>query len=263
MNKKIIFFDIDGTLLVHNGKESTIPYSTKEALKKLKEKGHNLFICSGRPIRFAIQEFQEMVDGYICCNGTYIVYNGKCIYNKLIDKDTLKYLIKEFCKLGISASFSGAYNGYSYNMSSEKIHQMNRFYKTENPYILDNWNIEEIEANNVDVFFKNNEHMEKCIKYLEHKLIFNTHKPYLSADVSFKNWDKSKGIEYLVKYMKRDMKDTMAFGDGKNDITMLKTVNIGIAMGNAVDEVKNKADMVTDSAADDGIYNALNKLHLI
>lgn len=57
--------------------------------------------------------------------------------------------------------------------------------------------------------------------------------------------------------------ETMAFGDGHNDIDMLEYVHIGIAMGNANDEVKKHADDITDDIDQDGIYNALKKYHII
>ena len=60
-----------------------------------------------------------------------------------------------------------------------------------------------------------------------------------------------------------DFHDTIAFGDGKNDISMLKSVKTGIAMGNAVDELKEIATFVTENVLDDGIFKALDKLHLI
>lgn len=63
--------------------------------------------------------------------------------------------------------------------------------------------------------------------------------------------------------MKRDIKDTIAFGDGRNDIEMLETAGLGIAMGNAVDEAKAVADYVTARIEDDGIQKALKKFKLI
>ena len=55
----------------------------------------------------------------------------------------------------------------------------------------------------------------------------------------------------------------MAFGDGGNDLSMLKHVHIGVAMGNAKDYVKDVADYVTDSVDEDGIYNALKHFNIL
>lgn len=73
MTRKAIFFDIDGTLVGHEGNRVIMPESTKIAIKKLRENGHFAFICSGRPIRFILQEFGDnMFDGYISCNGIHL-----------------------------------------------------------------------------------------------------------------------------------------------------------------------------------------------
>ncbi len=84
IKNKIIFFDIDGTLIAYDGEKSVMPESTKLAIKKLRENGHLVFISSGRPIRFIIQEFRGMFDGFICGNGTYLIYKGKWIFMILL-----------------------------------------------------------------------------------------------------------------------------------------------------------------------------------
>lgn len=78
MNKKVIFFDIDGTLYDHDKK---IPESTKRAVRLLKEKGHHLFIASGRS-PFLIKPILEELglDSFIAYNGQYVMYEGKVIY---------------------------------------------------------------------------------------------------------------------------------------------------------------------------------------
>ncbi len=263
VRNKIIFFDIDGTLIAFEGEKSVMPESTKLAIRKLRENGHLVFISSGRPIRFILQEFQGMFDGFISGNGTYLIYKGKCIYNRLIDKNTLVDLIKAFKKLDLGCSFSGSYNGYAYNMDKDKIAVMNSFYNSGDSYMIEKWGIDEVKANMLDIFFKDRIHLNKCIEYFGDELIFNSHGGHTSADVSFKTWDKADGVRYLIDYLKMDFDDTIAFGDGKNDISMLKTVKTGIAMGNAVHELKEIATFVTENVLDDGIFKALDKLHLI
>lgn len=79
----------------------------------------------------------------------------------------------------------------------------------------------------------------------------------LFADIIARGNSKSKGIDHVLEYYGIDLKDTMAFGDGGNDIPMLGHAGIGVAMGNASDEVKAAADYVTTSVDEDGIMNAL------
>lgn len=263
MKNKIVFFDIDGTLIAFDGEKSVMPESTKLAVKRLRENGHIVFICSGRPVRFILQEFDGMFDGFICGNGTNIIYKGECIYNRLIDENTLVSLIKDFNELDLGCSFSGAYNGYAYNMDNDKISIMNSFYDSGEPYMIEKWEVSEVKANMLDIFLKDKKHLKKCIEHFGTDLIFNSHGEHTSADVSFKEWDKADGVKYLIDYLKIDIENTIAFGDGKNDISMLKTVRTGVAMGNAVDELKEIATFITNNVLDDGIYNALDKLRLI
>ena len=83
--------------------------------------------------------------------------------------------------------------------------------------------------------------------------------PYF-LDIIGKGNTKQKGIEAICKYFNIKKEDTFAFGDGGNDISMIQYAGTGIAMGNASDDVKTAADIVTDSVDDDGIFNALKKL---
>lgn len=261
--KKIAFFDIDGTLIGFDGKQHSMPESTKIALKKFRENGNLAFICSGRPIRFILQEFgQDMFDGYIAANGTYIVYGGECIYNKTIDKIMLNKLTESFEKLGIKSSFIGPYNGYSFKMEREEIKSYNSQFKGE-AYLIEEWNEDDVKANVLDVFYKDDMHLQKCKDCFGDSLVFNTHGDHMSADVSFKNFDKADGIKYIAKFLNISMEDTFAFGDGYNDVTMFKIVNTGIAMGNAIEELKNIASYVTDDIFEDGIYNAMIRYGLI
>lgn len=85
----------------------------------------------------------------------------------------------------------------------------------------------------------------------------------LFTDVVPKGSNKSIGIDKLLESYGITIQETMAFGDGGNDVEMLKHAGTGVAMGNAADEVKQIADYVTDGVDDDGIYNALKHFGVI
>ena len=88
------------------------------------------------------------------------------------------------------------------------------------------------------------------------------HQNDFSFDLTLKGVSKAVGIQELVKRINRDMQDTIAFGDGRNDIEMLRCVNLGIAMGNAAIETKNVADFITDNVESNGIVKALKHFFL-
>ena len=85
----------------------------------------------------------------------------------------------------------------------------------------------------------------------------------LFADVVAGNVSKSAGIDAMIDHYGIGLSETMAFGDGGNDILMLDHVAIGIAMGNAGDKVKEHADYITDDADKDGILHALQHFGLL
>ena len=95
---KVLFFDIDGTLLDHSGR---MPYSTSEALKKAKEKGNQLIVCSGRS-KCAVKQLIETFsfDGCICSAGAYVEYHGQIVSRDLFTESQQERLIGFFEKAG-------------------------------------------------------------------------------------------------------------------------------------------------------------------
>ena len=78
-----------------------------------------------------------------------------------------------------------------------------------------------------------------------------------------KGSSKAVGIDHMIEHFGIKLEETMAIGDGGNDIAMLRHAGVGVVMGNASDEVKAVADYVTDSVDEDGVYNALKHFGLI
>jgi len=89
------------------------------------------------------------------------------------------------------------------------------------------------------------------------------HQSDRSFDLTLKGSSKAVGIKELVKELGRSIDDTIAFGDGPNDVEMLQFAGTGVAMGNAIPAVKQYADMVTDKIDEDGLYHAFERLHLL
>ena len=86
--------------------------------------------------------------------------------------------------------------------------------------------------------------------------------PY-SGELTLEINSKATGIEKMLEYLGREREDVIAFGDGANDLEMMEFANVSVAMGNANERVKKRADLVTTDILDDGIKNALERLSLI
>ena len=110
--------------------------------------------------------------------------------------------------------------------------------------------------------------IEKTKEYLGNRFVYAVH-PYADSTSCFngeiipKGIDKGRGMELVCQYYGASMQDTIAFGDSMNDYEILQHCQLGIAMGNAVQQLKDVADDITDSVTDNGIYNSFIKYHLI
>lgn len=259
---KAIFFDVDGTLISFTTHK--MPESTKKALFMLKEKGIKLFVATGRP-KIDIEKVQELVefpfDGYISTNGQFCYDDKKQeIYKKFIEKESVKTILNFLKKRDLACHvitenevFVTKYNDKVYDLFKLVGYEENLLAKPEEycfdkevfqlcPYISEE---EEIELM---------KHVENCENFRWCDLF---------VDVIPKNGGKAIGIKKICDYYSIKPEETMAFGDGGNDIDMLKFVQIGVAMGNAGDNVKEKADYVTSHVDEDGIFNALNYFNLL
>ena len=101
------------------------------------------------------------------------------------------------------------------------------------------------------------------IEALEPYFDIQRHQSDYSFDLTLRGVSKAVGICELVKRLDRDISNTIAFGDGPNDVEMLQFAGTGVAMGNAIPAVKQYADMVTDKIDEDGLYHAFERLHLL
>jgi Cof subfamily protein (haloacid dehalogenase superfamily) len=256
---KAIFFDIDGTLV--SFKTHRIPESTIKALALVREKGIKVFIATGRH-QLAINNLgNEQFDGLVTMNGSYCINEtGRAVYKHKIPAEDIAALL----------NYQENVEPFPCILVQEKSMLLN--YKNEHVQrILDMLNFPEPPSGNLrdvpmdDVyqliaFFE--EHQEARIMRVLPGCESTRWSP-LFTDVVPKGSNKSVGIDKLLDSYGITPQETMAFGDGGNDMAMLKHVGLGVAMGNADDEVKSVADYVTDGVDNDGIYNALKYFELI
>ena len=249
---KAIFFDIDGTLLYGN---KGVPGKEIEDLRKLKEKGIKIVVCTGRAIGdvkpLHLDEYG--FDAYIALNGQTIFdasYN--LIYENLFDKDDLKKLIDIFNSKNIVVGLSGE-DGLYVNYVDDKLIKENGVLNIVVPRIGTYHNEKVYQA----LAYCEDTYKEKIKKELVNSKV--TYWNDFGIDIINKNGGKDKGILEYIKMFDITIDETMAFGDSENDKEMLKVVSIGVAMGNATEELKQVSDFVTKDLYEDGIDFALRK----
>ena len=235
---KVFFFDIDGTLA--EGLE--VPLSAAGAIKQIREDGNLVFICTGRPVDYVKKNFGDYCDGSICFNGRYAELKGEELYDAPLSDDIVGELVKRLDELEAGytfynngQSFSGGYRDSEYeslNLQGQLVYNFN-------------------------LYFKSFEHFEVIKEKMNDICIFNPHGAALSADATIKGSDKGIAIKEVLRKLQIELNDSYAFGDGANDVSMLKAVGHGICMGNGLESTKEVSEYVTTAIDNDGVYNAL------
>lgn len=269
---KVLFFDIDGTLVNFQGQMSE---STRQALQQLQKNGCQIVLCSGRSKSQIYSWLLDLgFDGIIAGTGAYVECGGKVIYRHFMPEETIRMAIKLLKEANACyfAQAGGRIVMTAKNWSRQIARMEDRNEKKEL----------------FDAIFRNvqiEEHMEQ-IKDIEKLLYFDSNVPvpeirkYLSAvcdvtessfeipqedsgEITCRGINKAYGMKKYIEYVGISQKDTIAFGDGPNDFDMLEFAAVGIAMGNARDTLKQMANYVTTGVDQEGIAYALRELGLI
>jgi len=259
---KALFFDIDGTLV--SFQTHSIPPSTIKALEMAREKSIKIFIATGRPpsIINNLSELQErnLIDGYITMNGAYCFVDKQVIYKKTIPaKEVEKF--SDICKeKKIPTFFVNEHRMALCNPNDLLKYIFFKSLKIGNIPIISVEEASQDDALLITSFFTVEE--EKEVRpYIPKCEIVRWHPAF--ADITANGNTKQKGIDEFIRHFGFRLEETMAFGDGGNDISMLRHAAIGVTMGQANEEVKQSADYVTSSVDDDGIWNAMKHFEII
>ena len=254
---KAIFFDIDGTLV--SFKTHQIPKSTIKALKQLKQNGIKIFVATGRD-KDGLDIINSIdFDGYITLNGQYCFIDNNVIYENFISQKDLKSLMAYLQKKPFPCGFTEEHDKY-YNYRDYRVDEIHEITHNDDQPVKDCSDVDNKQIYQCQCFISLQEEKE-LLKLMPDCISARWHP--LFCDISPKGGTKQNGIDQFLKYYQINLEDTMAFGDGGNDIEMLKHVNLAIAMKNGNDEVKKIADYITDDVDNDGIFKALSHFKLI
>ncbi len=255
---KAIFFDMDGTLI--SFKTHEIDEKTFTTLRKLKEKGIRLFIATGRHTDGlgVLQQFP--FDGYVTLNGQYVFLQDKTvIYENTIAKEELETICNYVSLHPFPCCFVKK-DIQVFNYRDERVEEVNNITKNNAHPAGDISNIKNENVYQVMAFLNAEE--EKQLLTQLPKCTSSRWYPTF-CDISPIGGTKVKGIDSLLAYFHITKEETMAFGDGGNDLQMLQHVGIAIAMGNAEEKLKQIADYVTTDVDHDGITQACKHYQLI
>ncbi|MDD7304956.1 MAG: Cof-type HAD-IIB family hydrolase [Peptoniphilaceae bacterium] len=257
--KKIIALDIDGTLLNSNNEISD---KTLKSLLKAQDMGHILVIASGRNPQ-GVEKFAHMLN-FKDHNGLLSNFNGGMITNyktgEVIIEHTLDYkLAKDILQFSENLDINYFIYGKDELLTNSKD---TYFLKESEARAFTTCRVVEDLSYSLDfaphkiLFSMDPRYIDKDAKLIRKKFIDRTDQVKSTPfyyEVMPKGINKGKSLLEIANYYKVDIKDTIAFGDEENDLSMIELAGIGVVMGNGTDFMKSKADFVTKSNDQDGI----------
>lgn len=260
--RNLIFFDIDGTLISKGNQ--VLEESTKEALRKARANGHICIVNTGRTWRMVGNWLPQQTefDGYLLGCGTMVRYRDKILLHRTFSPEDARRIMAALDDCGIDALLEGADNNYAKNFSEFQSERFRDHMRRRHPSDCLPW---EEAAGNFDKFLVNEVESPR-IKLFQ--LQFREELDFIDRDRGFweiapKGYSKGSAMTFLADRLQIPMADTVAVGDSNNDLEMFHCAGTRIAMGNAVDNIKNLSDFVTTDVLQDGIWNALSWLGAI
>jgi len=258
MNKKYLFFDLDGTLIDHS--LNKVRPKTIEALQLLKENGHEVFIATGRPPSLLYGVDKELgIDSYIASNGSIVKFHGEFIYRKPIEKTVVDRLVQYAYSNKIDVGFESIDDYVVNSRFTDLVDRFSDKFHLHYPEEKLNYHTDN-EIYQMVLFYNLDDYKKFELEFPE--LWFNFSNEY-GLDINSKGGLKELGIQALMDILNIDKSDIIAVGDGRNDIGMIEFAGTGIAMGNSHQSVKDAADIVCDDIVNDGLYYILKDLKLI
>lgn len=255
--RKYLFFDIDGTLLAGPYHDSYVPESAKKALEMLREKGHFLCIATGRAQALAVGYMDELgFDNMVSDGGYGITIERKLLGIKPLDKDRVVSLIRECQRKDIPW-------GIQVDNSHIRLTPDSRFDRFTSDKYMKSSIVNDLDPEEFPNIYKAFVACRTPVEYSLESLRFLPWCRYDDEYIFVEPTEKAAGIRQIMDYFNASYSDVIVFGDAYNDMSMFSDQWTNVAMGNAVPELKARADLVTTDVDKDGIWNACLSLGLL
>ena len=258
---KIIFVDIDWTLLNHSYKPARYDKKSIDALKKAQEKGVLIFICTARPYHSVeqINLFNHFTpDGMVVANGGEVFVKDKIIYKTEYPVKYFEKLCEKVLTLGLNLEGIREKDCFLISDNHEDLKELFSTYPEDIPPIDDYYNQHVIGVN----FFAPESIDEEMKAYLKKESYYFRYHPH-GVDLAYEPHIKGVGVNKALEYLNICKDNAMAIGDDLQDIEMFDAVKYKVAMKNGKEEVKQASNFVTKHINRHGVKHALKKHKVI
>ncbi|WP_427051040.1 Cof-type HAD-IIB family hydrolase [Paenibacillus sp. TC-CSREp1] len=256
---KAVFLDVDGTLLSET--DRSLSHRTEESIHKLAQKGIHIVLVTGRPYTLC-DEFRHLDIGtVISANGALITCKGEIIHRSILSS----VMVQDFSGFAANQGHAVSYFTESFGMNG-----LCRADSRVTEALRETLGLieypEQIITPDEDMYcmclYADEEETEQYRERFP-ALRFVRFHPYVCNVLETAEVSKSAAAQIVLTFLRICREETIAFGDGENDIDLLTYAGVGVAMGNGGERIKQSADYVTLKASDDGITHALKHFRLI
>ena len=276
---KLIFLDIDGTLTTPGSNEP--PQSALDAIKAAQQKGHKVFLCSGRNPGMLSPLLKFGFDGVVASAGGYVTVGDEVIYDMPMTKEESELAVEKLHETGVFCTIEcrdgafgdedlGSFLESNAGSDGKGNSEIERWRKA----LAGSLNIRPMgeydgaPVYKVVVMCLHPEQLEPAKKVLEDRYNFvmqeitdPAHR-CINGELINRKYDKGRGILRICEHLGVPVEDTIGFGDSMNDLEMIETVGTSVCMDNGAEALKKISDIVCPSVEEDGMAKAFAQLGL-
>ena len=263
MSGKLIFFDIDGTIIDWTG---YIPESAIRAIHASRAEGNLCVINTGRPYSHIDPRVKAIgFDGFVCSCGQHLVLNDEVISHVDFEPELGREIIKEARRCRMDVVYE-AEHGIWFDMTHDN--ELEIVSATRDQFAQRGFNVNQsvdtpdFRFDKLCAFVREDSDTKPFLTFMEERgsIIYREGS---MLEITRRGYSKESGLKQMIALLGVSMEDCYAIGDSTNDLPMLRSVPHSVAMGNAPDEVKAAAEYVTLPLHEDGIKVALQHYQLI
>ncbi len=274
MNRKLIFLDIDGTLTVAGN--NTPPESAMKAVRLAQEKGHKVFLCTGRNPAMLAPVLALGFDGAVAGAGGYVFTGDRVLFDCPMEKEEFETGMRLLKENGVfrtiearDATWGDEDLGDFLAQAGEGNSELVRWRKA----LAEQLNIRPMHEYDGSPIYKivfmcrEAKQLEPARQALEKNYNFVVQDVAahhcLNGELINRKFDKGRGVRIVAEAFGAEIADTIGFGDSLNDLEMIETVGTSVCMDNGSPALKEKSDIVCPTVEEDGLYKAFEQLGLI
>ena len=276
MKKRVIFLDIDGTLTVAGS--NVPPESALQAIRAAQDKGHLVFLCTGRNYDMLKPLLSYGFDGVVASAGGYICCGEQVIYDCPMSEEQRQLVLNTLEQNGIFRTvecLDGSYTDDGFkefleahseeNGNSELLRWRRQIEKDLNIRSMKEYAGQPVYK--VVVMSPDLKRLEQAKEKLEQEFLFciqeTNNQGIVNGEVINRQFDKGKAAVRVCEYLHIPPGDSIAFGDSMNDREVMEAAGYSVCMENGSDTLKKLADEVCPAVEQDGLYHAFLKLGLV